>query len=212
MLISIEIECETLNELMEKLRAAEADLPRQMGFVADPADDVALLQERLEEARKLNQGLQYQIDTLVKRVQELEAPAVPVAAGGVEVDDHGTPYDPAIHASSKKLNSDGSWRARRVVGKGQTHENSSSEVVSTAIEITPVPVTLAAEKTPTIEDVRTAIRGFRAPIIAAHADQEQGKLISMQKAREILEKTAGTVAITGLKPEQYAAVIEAMRA
>lgn len=44
------------------------------------------------------------------------APPAPPGPVPVEVDGHGTVYDPAVHSSSKKLTIDGRWKARRNVG------------------------------------------------------------------------------------------------
>lgn len=224
MLVSIELEVENVHQIAEQLGLTISE-PRPIGF--ETSAEVALLQDRLEEARKLNQGLQYQVDTLTAQVHELrvvvsgktfsEPPPGAVAAGGVEVDDHGTPYDPAIHSSSRSLNKDGSWRARK--GGPKTGTAPALAARTSIDDATPAEFDAAhaVASAPTVNDVRNAIRSFMAPIIAAAANPDEGKKVASEQAKKIFArfKKIGTdepcAVITDLQPEQFAAVIAALK-
>lgn len=257
--ITVSLEVETLDELLVALRQQTVAPKQTLGFDTGRERNADLAEENAR-LRGLCQGLQTQVDILTARVQDLTSPLIltatdsgasfeagaadytykgvaqithfdaAVAAGGIEIDDAGEPYDPAIHSSSKSKTEKGLWRKRKGTGKaGQTHEDSSSDAVFTAIAITPVQVSLGEERGPsiddaqprehdearakaadptvlTLDDVRDALRNFMVANRGKTGDLDADKAVGKAAASAVLAKYKARV-ITDIKSEDYAAIL-----
>jgi hypothetical protein len=247
-IVTIELEVENVHQIPGLLGVG--DEPKQaIGFDTSRERNADLAEENAR-LRGFCQDLQTQVGILTARVQDLTLPSglqsfqithsvgpaqmslfdTPVAAGGVEIDDAGEPYDPAIHSSSKTKTEKGLWRKRKGTGKaGQTHEDSSSDAVSTAIAITPVPVSLGEERGAsiddaqpqehdearakaadpavlTLDDVRDALRNFMVANRGKTGNLEADKAVGKAAASAVLAKYKARV-ITDIKSEDYASIL-----